>query len=140
MACTYTNQDRYIVISSPTASLKAIHLACRSFTGDATACPIPCLNPHSDCFFAFLQSALHSSRTHIKLKSSPAHPMPRPLATVDARNPHSRARNVGCTTSRDFLPWRFCDAACWSGQLSLVCGVAETCTEAGIGASASSRL
>jgi hypothetical protein len=26
------------------------------------------------------------------------------------------------------MPWRFCDAACWSGWFPLVCGVAETCT------------
>ena len=29
-------------------------------------------------------------------------------------NPHRRARTVGCTTSRDFVPWRFPDACCWS--------------------------
>jgi len=38
------------------------------------------------------------------------------------------ARNVGCATSRDFVPWRFCDAACWSSWLTLVSGVAETFT------------
>jgi len=68
MACTYPNQDRYIVISLPTTSRQAVDLACWSFAGDATAYPIDCLNPHSGCFFGFLQSALHSSRTHTKTK------------------------------------------------------------------------
>ena len=72
------------MISLPTASRKAIHLPCWSLAGDATACPIACLNPHSGCFFGFLQSALHWSRTHIKLKSLPAQPLPSRLATVDA--------------------------------------------------------
>ena len=87
MACAYPNQDRYIVMSLPTASRKAIHLACWSVAGDATAYPIPSLNPHGGCFFAFLQSAPHWSPTHNKLKSSPAQPLPPPWATVDATKP-----------------------------------------------------
>ena len=86
MACAHPDQDRYLVISLPTDSCKAIHLACWSFAGDAIAYPIACLNPHNGCFFGFLQSALHWSRTHIKLKSFPAHPLTRHLATVDATN------------------------------------------------------
>ena len=86
MACARPNQDRYIVMSLPTASRKAIHFASWSFAGHATAYPILCLNPHSRWFFPFLQSALHSSPTHIKLISSPAQPLPPSLATVDATN------------------------------------------------------
>jgi hypothetical protein len=86
MACARPNQDRYIVMSLPTASRKAIHLAYWSFAGDATAYPILCLNPHSGWFFAVLQSALYSSPTHSKLKSSPAQTSPLRLATGDATN------------------------------------------------------
>jgi len=70
------------MISLPTR--KAIHLPCWSAAGGATAYPIPSLNPHRCCFFAFLQTALARSRTHIKLKSSAAQPLPRNLATGDA--------------------------------------------------------
>jgi len=41
-------------------------------------------------------------------------------------NPHSPARNVGCTTSHDFVPWRFSDACpkcVWMGRYP---GVRET--------------
>ena len=72
------------MISLPTASRKAIHFARWSFAGDAIAYTICWLNPHSGWFLAFLQSALHSSRTHIKLKIAPPHPTPRRLATIDA--------------------------------------------------------
>jgi len=74
------------VISLPTTSRKAVDLACWSFAGDATVYPIAGLNPYSGCFFSFLQTALHWSRTHIKLKSSPLQPRPLGLATVDATN------------------------------------------------------
>jgi hypothetical protein len=84
MAGARPNQDRYIVMSLPTASRKAIPLARWSFAGHATAYPSLCLNPHSGWFFAFLQSALYSSPTHIKLISSPAQPTPLGLDTVDA--------------------------------------------------------
>ena len=117
------------MMSLPTASRKAIHLACWSFAGHATAHPILCLNPHSGTFFAFLQSPIYSSPTHIKPKSSLVHPLPPGSATDGPTHSPWRARNVGCTTSRDFVPWRFCDAAFWSAWLPLVRGVAETCTE-----------
>jgi hypothetical protein len=84
MARAHPNQDRYIVISLPTASRKAIHIVSRSSAGYGTAYPIPCLNPHSPWFFAILQSALHWSRTHIKLKSFPTQPQPPGLVTVHA--------------------------------------------------------
>jgi hypothetical protein len=84
MACAHSNQDRYIVMSLPTASRKATHFARWSSAGDATAYPILCLNPYNDSLFAFLQSALYSSPTHITLKSSPAQPTSLGLATVDA--------------------------------------------------------
>src|SRR5262245_66530626 len=84
MACARPNQDRYIVMSLPTR--KAIYFARWSFAGDATAYPILCLNPHSDWFFAFLQSALHWVPTHSKLKSTPVHNLPPSLAHVDATN------------------------------------------------------
>ena len=74
------------MISLPTVSCKAIHLACWSLAGDATTYSTPCLNPHSGCFFALLRTTLRCSRTHIKLKSSAAQPLPRHLATVDATN------------------------------------------------------
>ena len=74
------------MMSLPTASRKAIHFARWSFAGDATAYSILCLNPHSGCFFALLRTTLRCSRTHIKLKSSAAQPLPRHLATVDAPN------------------------------------------------------
>jgi hypothetical protein len=86
MACARPNQDRYIVMSLPTASRKAVHFARWSFAGDATAYPIVYLNPHSGWFFPFLQSALHWLPTHSKLKSSPAQPTCLGLATVDATN------------------------------------------------------
>jgi len=71
-------------MSLPTASRKAIHFVRWLFAGDATAYPIASPNPNSGCFFASLQTALYSSPTHIKLKSSPAQPSPLDLATVDA--------------------------------------------------------
>jgi hypothetical protein len=84
MACAHPNQDRYIVISLPTASRKVVHLACCSFAGYGTAYPTPCLNPYSGCFFAFLQNALAWPRTPIT-PISPSHILLSPLwATVDA--------------------------------------------------------
>ena len=74
------------MMSLPTASRKAIHLARWAFAGDATAYPSLCLNPHSGWFFAFLQSARYSLPTHSKLKLSPAQPTPLGLDTVDATN------------------------------------------------------
>ena len=72
--------------SLPTDSCKAIHLACWSLAGDAATYSTPCLNPHSGCFFSLLRTTLHCLHTHIKLKLSPAQPLPRNLATVDATN------------------------------------------------------
>ena len=53
------------MISLPTASRKATHLACWSSAGNGTAYPIPCLNPYSGRFFASLQNALAWPRTPI---------------------------------------------------------------------------
>ena len=73
------------MISLPPASRKAIHSACRLIAGYATPCTICCLNPRSGCFFAFLDSTLHWSCTHIKLKLSPAQRVSPHSATVHLR-------------------------------------------------------
>jgi hypothetical protein len=68
MASPYPNQDRYIVISLPTTSRKAIHSARWSFAGDAIAFTNFCLNPHSGCFFIILQSARSNDRASHQTK------------------------------------------------------------------------
>ena len=74
------------MISLPTASCKAIHLAYWSFAGNGTAYPIPCLNPYSGRFFAFRQSALAWPRTPITPIST-SYILLSPLwVTVDATN------------------------------------------------------
>ena len=86
MACAHPDQDRFIMISLPTASRKAINLACWSFAGNGTAYPIPCLNPYSGRFFAFRQSALATPRTHITPISASYILLSAIWATADATN------------------------------------------------------
>src|SRR5215813_6481868 len=38
----------------------------------------------------------------------------KPSDALNLQRSHSR---IGCPPARDFVPWRFCDAACWSAWL-----------------------
>jgi hypothetical protein len=84
MLCAHPHQGRYIVISLPPTSRKAVQLACWSSAGNCTAYPITCLNPRSSLLIALLQRARARPSTYIT-PTSPRQSLLFPIsATVDA--------------------------------------------------------
>src|SRR5262245_58420462 len=68
-----------------TASRKAVHLACWSSPGNATACPIVSPNPHCRRVFRLLPTPLALLPTPI----APISPLPKPLVPDLHHNPRA---------------------------------------------------